>query len=92
MFVVAQSQWTQVAKIRGREAQAIAVAVREFEKHKGSKTEKGEPVYGDLIHYDVYLAKRGEVVEVGFSPDLGPVDRKEGTVGGRYAIRVRDIL
>ena len=62
-----EPQWKEFAKIRGREAQAIVVAVREFEKHKRSKTDKGE---------------RGDVVQVGFSPDIGPIDRKERTVGG----------
>jgi hypothetical protein len=77
-----QPQWKEIAKITGREAQAAAIAVREFEKHQGSKTAKGEPVYGDLRHYHVYLARRENTLQVGFAPDLGPIDVKEGTVGG----------
>jgi|GEM_PF-5158722 len=78
-----ESPWKGMITISGREAQAIAIAVREFEKHQGTKTEKGEPVYGDLRHYDIELIRKGNVLEVGFSPELGPIDRKEGTVGSR---------
>ena len=78
-----ESDWKEFAKLTGREAQAVVIAVHEFEKHKGSKTEKGEPVYGDLNHYKVYLAKREDIVQVGFAPDLGPIDRRERTLGGR---------
>ena len=78
-----ESPWKGMVTISGREAQAVAIAVREFEKHQGTKTEKGEPVYGDLQHYDIEIRRKGDVLEVGFSPELGPIDRKEGTVGGR---------
>jgi hypothetical protein len=78
-----ESPWKGMITISGREAQAVAVAVREFEKHQGTKTEKGEPVYGDLRHYDVELLRRGYVAEVGFVPKSGPKDIKEGAVGGR---------
>lgn len=78
-----ESPWKGMVTISGREAQAIAIAVREFQKHQGTKTEKGEPVYGDLRHYDVELLRRGDVLEVGFVPKSGPKDIKEGAVGGR---------
>src|SRR5437870_10243485 len=78
-----ESPWKGMITISGREARALAIALREFEKHQGTRTEKGEPVYGDLRHYDMELRRRGDVLEVGFSPESGPVDRKEGTVGGR---------
>jgi hypothetical protein len=78
-----ESPWKGMITIPGRYAQAVAVALREFEKHQGTKTAKGEPVYGDLRHYDVELRRRGDILEVGFAPDLGPIDKKEGTVGGR---------
>jgi hypothetical protein len=78
-----ESPWKGMITISGREAQAVAVAVREFEKHQGTKTEKGEPVYGDLRHYDVELRRMGDVLEVGFSPKSGPEDIKERRLGGR---------
>lgn len=78
-----ESPWKGTITIRGREAQAVAVAVREFEKHQGTKTDKGEPVYGDLRHYEVMFQRRGQVLKVGFAPDYGPIDRKRLTVGGR---------
>jgi hypothetical protein len=31
------------AKIRGWQAQAVAVALREFQNHQGGKNERGEP-------------------------------------------------
>ena len=78
-----ESPWKGMITISGREAQAVTVAVREFEKHKGTKTEKGEPVYGDLRHYDVELLRRGDILEIGFVPKSGPKDIQEGAVGGR---------
>jgi len=86
-------------KIRGWHAQAIAVALREFQKHQGGKNEYGEPGYGDLRHYEVWVSQsppdllplkyaREECVTVRFVPDSAPNDRYE--VGGRtsYGIEV----
>lgn len=78
-----ESPWKGMITIPGRQAQAVAVAVREFEKHQGTKTDEGEPVYGDLRHYDVELRRRGDVLEVGFGPKSGPRDIKEVRLGGR---------
>src|SRR6476661_10044629 len=80
------------AKIRGWHAQAIEVALREFRKHQGGKNEYGEPGYGDLRHYAVWVSQsppdllplnyaRDECVRVSFVPDSAPNDRYE--VGGR---------
>jgi hypothetical protein len=87
------------AKIRGWHAQAIEVALREFRKHQGGKNEYGEPGYGDLRHYAVWVSQsppdllplkyaRDECVRVSFVPDSAPNDRYE--VGGRtsYGIEV----
>jgi hypothetical protein len=102
-FTKAQAQkpsWEYpTAKIRGWHAQAIAVALREFQKHQGGKNEYGEPGYGDLRHYAVWIlqsppdqvprecAHEG-CVRVEFVPDSAPKDRYE--VGGRtsYGIEV----
>jgi len=87
------------AKIRGWHAQAVAVALREFRKHQGGKNEYGEPGYGDLRHYQVWISQsppdqlplkyaQEECVRVSFVPDSAPNDRYE--VGGRtsYGIEV----
>jgi hypothetical protein len=85
------------AKIRGWQARAIAVALREFQRHQGGKNEYGEPGYGDLRHYAIYVSQspanevhceRDECVRVEFVPDSAPHDRYE--VGGRtsYGIEV----
>jgi hypothetical protein len=87
------------AKIRGWHAEALAVALREFQKHQGGKNEYGEPGYGDLRHYEVWISQsppdqlprkyaREECVRVTFVPDSAPNDRYE--VGGRtsYGIEV----
>jgi hypothetical protein len=87
------------AKIRGWHAQAIAVALREFQKHQSGKNEYGEPGYGDLRHYEVWISQsppdllplkyaREECVRVTFVPDSAANDRYE--VGGRtsYGIEV----
>jgi hypothetical protein len=78
-----ESPWKGMITISGRQAQAVAIAVREFEKHQGTKTDKGEPVYGDLRHYDVELLPKGDVLTVGFVPKSGPKDIEERAVGGR---------
>jgi hypothetical protein len=78
-----ESPWKGMITIPGRQAQAVAVAVREFERHQGTKTDRGEPVYGDLRHYKVELRLRGDVLEVGFVPKSGPRDIKEVRLGGR---------
>src|SRR5437899_4213246 len=46
------------AKVRGWHAQAIAVALREFQRHQGGKNEYGEPGYGDLRHYEVWIDRK----------------------------------
>jgi len=84
------------AKIRSWHAQAIAVALREFQKHQGGKNDRGELGYGDLRHYSVYVSQspsnelpvREECVRVNFAPDKAPNDPYE--VGGRtsYGIEV----
>jgi hypothetical protein len=87
------------AKIRGWHAQAVAVALREFQKQQGGKNEYGEPGYGDLRHYEVWISQsppdllplkyaHQECVRVSFAPDSAPNDRYE--VGGRtsYGIEV----
>ncbi len=79
-----ESPWKGMTTISGREAQAVAVAVHEFQKHQGTKTERGGPVYGDLRHYKVELRPMGgDVLEVGFVSKSGPKDIEEGAVGGR---------
>jgi hypothetical protein len=42
-------------KVPGWNAQAVAVAMREFQKNQGGKNARGEPVYGDLRHYTVNI-------------------------------------
>src|SRR4051812_6040611 len=38
-------------------AQAIAVALREFQQNQGGRTTRGEPVYGDLRHYTIHISQ-----------------------------------
>jgi hypothetical protein len=84
------------AKIRGWQAEAIAVALREFQKHQGGKTDRGEPVYGELRHYAVYVSQsppnevpaREECVRVAFAPDFSAKDWREHIVGGRTSFGI----
>jgi hypothetical protein len=89
------------AEIRGWHAQAVVVALREFQKNQGGKTERGEPVYGDLAHYTLKIAKsppdqlplecaRQECVRVSFVPDMSAKDYRDVVLGGRtsYGIEV----
>ncbi len=81
-------------KMPGWHAQAIAVALREFQKKQGGKTDRGEPVYGDLRHYAVHVSQsppdqlpldyaREECVRVDFVPELSARDRREAITGAR---------
>ncbi|HEX5490142.1 MAG TPA: hypothetical protein VFX07_02680 [Candidatus Udaeobacter sp.] len=98
--------WPRSVEIAGWHAEAVAVALQEFRKHQGGKTDKGEPVYGDLRHYSVQLSRspkaelplryaHEECVRVDFVPEYSERDRREATLGGRthYGIEVSyDIL
>ena len=68
-------------EIRGKEAEAIALAIKEFKRHPGLKDEQGWQVYGDLRHYSVQLERHGRRFEVIFVPDSD----KYGTIGGGTA-------
>ena len=50
-------RWPRSIEIAGWHAEAVAVALQQFRKHQGGKTDKGEPVYGDLRHYSVRLSR-----------------------------------
>ena len=87
------------AKIRGWQAQAIAVALREFQKHQGGKTDRGEPVYGDLRHYALEVSQsppdevpvecaREGCVRIYFVPDFSAKDWREHIVGGRTSFGI----
>jgi len=86
----ADSRWAGAVEIKARWAPAIAVALREFQAHQGTKTDKGEPVYGDLRHYTIEMIPRGEILSVTFAPDMGPKDWRDRTLGGwtQYGIAV----
>jgi hypothetical protein len=88
-------------EIPGWHAQALTVAMREFQKNQGGKTERGEPVYGDLRHYTVDIRQsppdmlpieyeREQCVRITFAPALSAKDRREVITGGRtsYGIEV----
>lgn len=80
-------------------AQAIAVALREFQKSQGGKTDRGEPVYGDLRHYSIHIAQsppdqlplsyaREECVRVDFVPEFSARDRQQAITGGRTSFGI----
>lgn len=70
-------------ELPARYARPIAVALKEFQKHQGTTTDKGEPIYGDLLHYTIQITAKGNETEVRFVPEYGPKDEKESTLGGR---------
>jgi hypothetical protein len=70
-------------EIAGWHAQAVALAVQEFQKNQGGRSAKGEPVYGNLRDYSVQVISREGEVEIAFVPKLGPKDKKDVTLGGR---------
>lgn len=86
----ADSPWAGAVEIKATWAPALAVALREFQAHQGTKTDKGQPVYGDLRHYTIEMIPHGDILGVTFGPELSSRDRRNGTVGGRtdYGIEV----
>jgi hypothetical protein len=66
----------------GREAEAIALAVRDFRSKQGSFVE-GKPVYGELKHYTVEVERRGRTFEINFVPkEPRPLKPNEAGTGG----------
>jgi hypothetical protein len=77
----ADSPWAGAVEIKARWAPAIAVALHEFQAHQGTKTDQGEPVYGDLRHYTIEMIPRGEILSVTFAPGMGPQGLARSYVG-----------
>lgn len=76
------------SEIPGWHAQAVALAIQEFQKNQGGRSAKGEPVYGNLRDYSVQLISRESEVEIAFVPKLGPKDKKNVTLGGRTQLGI----
>jgi hypothetical protein len=89
-------------EMAGWHAEAVEVALKEFRKSQGGKTDRGEPVYGDLRHYSITLSdspkeqiaphyRHDGCVRVTFVPEYSDRDEKEVTLGGRthYGIEVK---
>jgi hypothetical protein len=86
-------------RIPGWHAEAIKIALREFQKNQGGKTDRGEPVYGDLRHYTVQISRSPpdelpseyeyeECVRIDFIPELSPKDYQENILGGRTSFGI----
>jgi hypothetical protein len=80
-------------------AQAIAVALREFQQNKGGRTTRGEPVYGDLRHYTIHISQspadqlplryaHEECVRIEFDPEFSARDRQQAITGGRTSFGI----
>jgi hypothetical protein len=69
------------ATISGREAEAIALAVKTFKSKQGSYY-AGWPVYGDLKHYTLELERHHNTLEVTFVPDQPKLKPNEAGTGG----------
>ncbi len=66
----------------GREAEAIAVAVRDFRNKQGSFVE-GKPVYGELKHYTVEVERGSRTFEINFIPkEPRPLKPNQAGTGG----------
>jgi hypothetical protein len=72
---------TADTRISGKEAEAVAIAVRIFKSKQGSKVD-GLPVYGDLRHYSVQVERTRNRLEVTFVPEQPPLKPNEAGTGG----------
>jgi hypothetical protein len=68
-------------RLSGKEAEAVATAVKIFKSKQGSKVD-GLPVYGDLRHYSVQLERKGNTLEITFVPEQPPLKPNEAGTGG----------
>jgi hypothetical protein len=93
--------WPDSIELAGWHAQAVAIALEEFRKHQGMKTNDGKPIYGNLRHYSVHISRsdksylplryaHDECVSITFAPELSARDVRESVMGGRteYGIEV----
>jgi hypothetical protein len=87
LFLVLLAFFAQAAlaaepnSLRGNEAEAVALATQVFKSKQGS-TYRGHPVYGDLRHYTVELARHGRKLEIVFVPEEPRLKRREAGTGG----------
>ncbi|HEV2045999.1 MAG TPA: hypothetical protein VGQ95_05315 [Chthoniobacterales bacterium] len=79
--------------ITGKEAEAIALAVKVFKSKQGT-TYEGWPVYGDLRHYTVELKRHAGHFDVIFVPDQPHFKPNEAGPGGgtKYGWEVHYVL
>ena len=86
-------KWPDSIAMAGWHAEAVAVAVKEFQKHQGGVGRDGRPGYGDLRHYSVHISRsdpgyiplryaREECICVTFAPELSARDRRANVLGG----------
>src|SRR5260370_29505463 len=80
------------SRISGNEAEAIAIAVRIFKSNQGYKDQEGHPVYGDLKHYGVEVARHGRKLEVVFVPKWAPTEKPHPGGSTDYGWEVHYII
>jgi hypothetical protein len=57
------SDWPKIGELKGRDVEAIDVALRQFRENHFSHS-------GDLKHFSIELRRRGDKLAVSFFPDL----------------------
>ena len=67
-------------RVTGRETEATAIALADFESKKGSKID-GRPVYGDLRHYSLLLERHGNRLHIVFMREDVPLKTIEAAIG-----------
>jgi len=67
--------------ITGCEAEAIGVALADFQSKQGSKID-GRPVFGDLRHYSLLLERQVDQLHIVFMPEDVALTPHEAATGG----------
>lgn len=79
--LICRASATDLRELTGREAEAVALALKVFKSKQGSKDEAGHPVYGDLKHYSVELRRDADKLQVAFVPET-----RDSTASGPYTV------
>ncbi len=73
--------WPKVVELKGRDLQAIDVALHQFRENHFSTS-------GDLKHFTVEVSRRGDKLAVAFSPDWRGPDHRITPARNKYGTRI----
>jgi hypothetical protein len=73
--------WPKVAELKGRDLEAVEVALRQFRENHFSRS-------GDLRHFTIEVKRRGDKIAVAFAPDLDERSHRITPAENKYGVWV----